>query len=188
MTLPQAPVAGTADIAPTVVLALKWLAVAAIIALVIFFLARAIRRYRDRRAREDIEEIRESLFSWRALRDDLKELFKSMGQRFRRKPAAAPAFHFDEDAVGRLDIREIFRHLQWEAGRSGIPRRPHETALEYSKRIENIVPDSTVPLDDLTDVYENVRYGETSPPETKIDSANSLWQTLKGLLRRLRGA
>ena len=188
LTPTQVPVAGTAEIPPVVVLVLKWLAVAVIIAVVVFILTKAIARYRDRRAREDIEEIRESLFSWRALRDDLKELFKSMGQRFRQKPPQAPPYRFDEDATGRLDIREIFRHLQWEAGRSGIPRRPHETALEYARRIEHVVPDSSVPLNDLTGMYENVRYGETSPPEEKVDSANSLWQTLKGLLRQLRGA
>jgi hypothetical protein len=111
-----------------------------------------------------------------------------MGKRFQRKPSAAPPYRFDEDAGVRLDIREIFRHLQWEAGRSGISRRPHETALEYARRIENAVPESGAPLTGLTGMYESVRYGEGSPPEEKIESANSLWQNLKGLLRKLRGA
>jgi hypothetical protein len=110
-----------------------------------------------------------------------------MGDKFKKKPPAAPPYVFDENAAGRLDIREIFRHLQWEAGRSGIARRRHETAVEYADRLQRIVPDSSSPLHDLTGIYENVRYGETGVPEEKVDSANNLWQTLRGLIRKLRG-
>jgi hypothetical protein len=106
----------------------------------------------------------------------------------RRKPLKAPTYNFDEEAVGRLDIREIYRHMQWEAGRSGIPRRRHETAEEYAQRIEHLVPDSSLPLNSLTDMYEDVRYGEEIASVAKEDNANSIWQTLKGMIRRLRGA
>jgi hypothetical protein len=109
-----------------------------------------------------------------------------MGQRFRRKPSDSPQYHFDENASGRLDIREIFRHLQWEAGRSGMSRRRHETASEYTSRLQRMVPDSGEPLTRITDMYVNVRYGEVNVPEEQVDSANSLWQTLCGLLRKLR--
>ena len=78
--------------------------------------------------------------------------------------------------------------MQWEAGRSGIPRRRHETAEEYAQRIEHLVPDSALPLNSLTDMYENVRYGEEIASVDKENNANSIWQTLKGMIRKLRGA
>ncbi|OGO18250.1 MAG: hypothetical protein A2Z15_06375 [Chloroflexi bacterium RBG_16_50_11] len=184
---PEFQVGEGADLPPVVTETIKWVVLAIIIGLVIFFLARAISRYRSRRAREDIDEVRESLGGWRGFKDDLKLLFKSLGQKFQRKPPPEPPFVFDEDAAGRLDIREIFRHLQWEANRSGIPRRRHETAEEYVRRIEHVVPESSLPLNDLTGMYETVRYGENIVPEEKVDNANGIWQTLKGLIRRLRG-
>jgi hypothetical protein len=188
MTMPDAPAVTLSELSPLVTAIIKWSVLAIIIGAVLFFLAKAISRYRERHAREDIDETRESLWSWRGIRDDLKLLFKMMGDKFKKKPPAAPPYVFDENAAGRLDIREIFRHLQWEAGRSGIARRRHETAVEYADRLQRIVPDSSSPLHDLTGIYENVRYGETGVPEEEVDSANNLWQTLRGLIRKLRGA
>jgi hypothetical protein len=49
------------------------------------------------------------------------------------------------------------------------------------------VPDSGEPLNRLTDLYADVRYGEISVPEAQVDNANSLWQTLRELLQKLRG-
>ncbi|OGO00808.1 MAG: hypothetical protein A2Y58_02540 [Chloroflexi bacterium RBG_13_51_52] len=187
MTIPGITDITNPEIPPVVTEIIKWFVIAIIISVVIFFLAKAISRYRQRRALEEIDETRESLFSWRGLKDDLKLLFQMMGQRFQRKSPAAPPYVFDENAMGKLDIREIYRHLQWEAGRSGLPRHRHETAEEYARRIENKVPDSRMPLKDITGMYENVRYGERIAPKDKLDAANGLWQTLRGMIRKLRG-
>jgi len=160
---------------------------AAIVALVIFLLARAITRYRRRRALENIDEVRESIGGWKAFKDDLGLLFKSLGDRFKRKPRPPSPFIYNDEETGPLDVREIYRRMQWEAGQSGIPRRRHQTAAEYAQHIEHIVPDSRLPLDDLTKMYEKVRYGEYIAPVDKINHANGLWQNLKGLIRKLRG-
>ena len=184
-TLPYTQQAGAGELSPMAASIIKWVVLGIIIAVVIFFLARAISRYRARHGQEDFDEVRESLFSWRGLRDDLKEFFSSLGRR--RKPVKVQPYHFSEDA-GQLDIREIYRHMQWEAGRSGIARRRHETAEEYAQRIEDIVPDSTRPLGSLTHMYENVRYGEEMASVDKETKANSLWQNLKVMIRKLRGA
>jgi hypothetical protein len=175
-----------AELPAWVPVALKWFVITIIVALVIFILAKAISRLRSRR-REEIEEIHESIFSWRGLRDDLRLLLSMMGNRFKRKPSARRPSQFRETVSGRLDIREIFRHLLWEGARSGLPRRRHETASEYSHRLQRSVPESGEPLNDITGLYEDVRYGETGLPEDQVDSANSIWQTLRGLIRRIRG-
>jgi hypothetical protein len=186
MTQPQFPQVIPKELPPWVTEAVKWFVAAVVAGLVIFFLARAVSRMRQRRGREEIEEIHESLWSWKGLRDDLKELLGMMGNRFRRKPAAA-GYSFDEDAAGRLDIREIYRHVLWEGRRSGMPRRRHETPSEYSGRVGRAVPEGEASLKNITGEYEDVRYGEIKVPEEQVDKANSLWQTLKGMLRRLRG-
>jgi hypothetical protein len=184
MTLPFTQQETAAELSPTAILVIKWVALAIIIALVIFLLTKAISRYRARHASEDLDEVRESLFSWKGLRDDLKEFFNSLGRH--RKPVKEPVYHFDEE-TGRLNIREIYRHMQWEAGRSGIARRRHETAEEYARRIKNIVPDSARPLGNLTQMYENVRYGEEIASVDKETKANGLWQNLKEMIIKLRG-
>jgi hypothetical protein len=164
------------------------------VGLIIFIMARAISRSRARRALEAMDETNESLFSWKGLKDDLKELFGMMGDRFKRKPQATAAPVFDPDAAGRMDIREIFRHLQWEGRNSGITRRRHETAAEYTHRLERAVPDSVesientkLSVESIRDMYEEVRYGESSLPEPKVDKANSLWLGIKTMIRKLRG-
>jgi hypothetical protein len=174
------------ELSPILISAIKWTVLAIIIALVIFFLTRSIARYRARHAQEDIDEVRESIFSWRNLRDDLKEMFMSL--RRKPKPPKVQGYQFEEDDAKQLDVREIYRHMQWEAGRSGIPRRRHETAEEYARRIKTFVPDGTKPLGNLTHLYENVRYGEEIPSVDKEKNANNLWQALRGMIRKLRGA
>ncbi len=172
---------------------IKWTAVVLVLGLIVFILAKTISKYRAKKSREEMDEVNESLFSWKGLRDDLKEMLNSMGNRFRRKPSSA-ASTFDPDAAGRMNIREIFRHLQWEGHKSGITRHRHETAAEYAYRLEHAVPDSIESIsvtkesiEGIKEMYENVRYGETAIPEPQVDKANSLWQTIKGMLRRIRG-
>jgi hypothetical protein len=184
-TMPYTQTGGIAEFSPLVASIIKWAFLAVLIAVVVFLLAKAISRYRARHAKEEIDEVRESLFSWQGLRDDLKEFFSSFGRR--RKPEQEPELHLTEE-TGRLDIREIYRHMQWEAGRSGIPRRRHETTEEYARRIRGIVPDSARPLSSLTHMYENVRYGEEMVSVDKETRANGLWQNLKEMILKLRGA
>jgi hypothetical protein len=172
-----------ANIPPWLQDAIKWFVVALVVGLVLFILAKAVSRIRQRRARDEIEEIHESLFSWKGLMNDLKELLKMP---FRKKEELVREYHFDENAIGEMDIREIYRHVMWEGKRSGIPRRQHETAREYASHLEREVPDSTVPMDDITRVYESVRYGEMKVPEERVKSANNWWQKLRGLIRKLR--
>ena len=87
-----------------------------------------------------------------------------------------------------MDIREIYRHLLGEAARSGLPRRRQETAAEYASRLGRLVPESAGPLGRLTGMYADVRYGEIPAREEQVDGANVIWRSLRGILRKLRGA
>ncbi|MCJ7604776.1 MAG: DUF4129 domain-containing protein [Dehalococcoidales bacterium] len=167
--------------------AIKWVVVIVLVAAIIFFLARAIGRFRNRRRPDEYEEIHESLFSWAGLKDDLKAMLDNMKNRFTIKRPHRYRRLFADDLSGTLDVREIYRRVLWEASRSGLPRQPHETTEEYARRIGRLVPDSIESLDGITDAYAGVRYGEISLREEQVSGANHLWQTLRGVLRTLRG-
>jgi hypothetical protein len=185
-SLPQFPEVTPRELPAILTTVLTWLLVAALAAVVVFILAKAVSRWRGRGEREEIEEVHESLFSWRGLGDDLAQLLKSMGDRFRRTPRPRPASYTDDD-TRRLDLREIYRRLLREAALSGLPRRRQETPAEYARRLVRLAPEGTAPVHDLTDLYATVRYGETSLPEEQVDGANALWRALRGVLRALRG-
>jgi hypothetical protein len=176
-----------AEVPPLVTEIIKWTVLAIIIGLVLFFLIKAIARSRDRHAREEIEEIHESLFSWRGLRNDLKDLLKMMGQRFQRKETGAPGYRFNENEEGMMDIRDIYRHMQWEGNKSGVPRRRYETSGEYKNRLERRLPDGAEQLDDIERWYESVRYGDNKLAEKQHVATNTEWRTIRNLLWRLRG-
>jgi hypothetical protein len=181
------PVTAPAELSPIIFLVIKWVVLAVIIAVVIFILAKAVSRYRARHAEEEIEEIHESLFSWHGLGNDIRELFGMMGKKFQRKRSPLTSGYHGEDESGQLDVREAYRRLLWEASRSGLTRGRYETPEEYSGRLGRAVPESREPLTQLTDMYVDVRYGETGLPEAKVDSANGLWRILRALFRGLRG-
>ena len=85
MSLPEMPEVALKTLPPEVILIIKWVVIALVAAAVVFILAKAVSRFREQRAREEIEEIHESLWSWRGFRDDLKLLLQAMGRRFQRQ-------------------------------------------------------------------------------------------------------
>jgi hypothetical protein len=172
---------------PVVAQIVLWLVIVLVAAAVVFVLAKAVSRWRGRGERDEIEEVHESLFSWKGLGDDLEQLLRAMGQRFKRTPRPSPAA-WSEDEAWRLDIREIYRRLLREAALSGVPRRRPETPVEYAGRLGRLVPESAAPVSGLTELYSGVRYGETGLIDEQVDGANSLWRALRVVLRALREA
>ena len=165
---------------------IKWVVIIGIVVAVIFFLARAVKRFLLKKEDEDIEEINESLFSSDGLRKDLAGMLGNMKNRFtiRRKRDRRDKL-YEDDLSGNLDVREIYRRLLWEAERAGIPRKPHETPVEYARRVAHLVPESREYLDGINEAYLPVRYG--GKQERTVKETNSLWQSLRLIFRRLRG-
>lgn len=176
------------------VLVIKWCLLAAIAIAIVVLLAKAISRRRYERAKAGVEEVHESLWSWGGFMADLSQFLSMIWGWFIRKgkePVTAspvPSWHPEEDAPqGVLGIREIYRHLLWEASRSRIARRPYETPYEYATRLGQAVPDGSGQLGKLTDLYINTRYGDRKPRDKQVNYANSLWKVLRSLLRRPEG-
>jgi hypothetical protein len=173
---------------PNIVLVLKWVFFALVVAAIVFFLARAIFRFRFFRAEAEVEEINESLWSWQAFKADLRLFFKGLW-RLRRKgikpvPASSVPSWYLGDVPYMLDIRQIFRHLLWESATFGVTRRRHETPHEFTRRLGQAIPDSSEKLGELTNLYVEVRYGDLEVKNEKVEHANNLWRVLRRLLRR----
>ncbi len=177
---------------PEVILAIKWGFIAILAAAVVFFLVKAITRHPSFRPSGDIEETRESLWSWGLFKADLRLFFMMFWQKFKRQKRppvlhdTTPPWYNDEDIPYIFDIREIYRHLLWEAAAAGTTRHSYETAYEHAQRLMRLTPDSTQPLTEISQLYSEVRYGDRQPPGKQIERANRLWQALRSILRRQR--
>ncbi len=172
-------------------MAMKWTFFAIIAIVVLFLLARAISRYRTARARADVDEVNESLWSWEGFTADLRLFFRMLLGRFRRRrkeevrSIAIPDWYTEgEEVEGILDIREIYRRMLWQASYLGIARRRYETPYEYTSRLVQSVPGGTQQLGELTDIYVGVRYGELEARKRQVSRANRLWRAVKKLLQR----
>lgn len=175
------------ELPPALTDAIKWFVAIVIVAVIVFFLAKAVGRFRDRRRLDEFDEIHESLFSWAGLKDDLKAMLDNMKNRLTIKRPPRRRRSFADDLSGTLDVREIYRRVLREASISGLPRRPHETTEEYARRVGHLVPDSVESLDGITDAYDGVRYGEKPLRQEQVGGTNRWWQSLRGVLRKLRG-
>jgi heme/copper-type cytochrome/quinol oxidase subunit 2 len=176
------------SLSPQVILIIKLVVLTLIVFGVIYLISKAIRRRRANQTDDDLDEEHESLWSWAGFKADLMVFFKALFGWFKRKTRPAPAdvslqWQAEEDIKRRLSIREIYQHLLWQGGRLKIPREEHETPSEYAERLGRYAPDGKEPLNEITDLYINVRYGEFQTEEKKTDEANSIWEKLLNILR-----
>ena len=169
---------------------LKWILLAIIFIVVVFLLTRAISRLKAFRADVEVEETSESLWSWLGFIADIRLFFSTLfrswhWRRVKPRPVSTvPGWYLADDIQGTMSIREIYRYLLYEASIFGIRRRQYETPYEYTMRLGRTVPDSSEQLDELTNLYIDVRYGDLEVGNEKVEHANSLWRTLRRLLRR----
>jgi len=173
---------------PQLVLIVKLVFLALIVFGVIFLISKAIRRRHQTEQSEDIEEVQESLWSWEGFKADLMVFFKSIFQLFKRKHKPVQAniatdWQVEDDIERRLNIREIYQHLLWHGARLKIPREKYETPSEYARRLGRAVPDGKEPLDEITGLYIDARYGDHPVEEKQNDKANSLWHKLRNLFK-----
>ena len=155
--------------------------------IVIFLIIRAVRRRHRIQTSDDLEEEHESLWSWGGFKSDIILFFKMLFQRFKRKTKPVTAgvtidWQPEEDIKRRLSIREIYQHLLWQGERLRIPREDYETPSEYARRLGQAVPDGREPLNEITGLYIDVRYGEKAINDKKTDNANTIWQRLLNML------
>jgi hypothetical protein len=173
-----------------VILALKWGAVAILVGLVIFFLARTLMRYWEAKTEKDVDEEHENLWSWGLFTGDLRIFLAWLFRwAWRKKTVSAhssgppPAALIDGDKTDRLfNIRELYRALLWQGCQAGTPRNKSETPSEYRSRLEDRMAEARDEIEGLTEAYIYERYGEEVTGPDKLTYLNRLWRSMKAKL------
>lgn len=180
------------QIPAALLMALKWGSIVLITGLIIFFLVRALSRYWQSKSGEDVEEVHETLWTWKLFIRDLKSVLAWLFRWARRKKKArgedVPADAFDPGVAGDPDrqysIREIYRALLRQGRQAGSPRRATETPYEYGRRLQTFHRDAGEELEVLTEAYIIERYGHVNPTPEKVSRVNRVWRVLREKMTR----
>ncbi len=145
---------------------ITYLAAVGVIAALIVGLALLFTRYRRN---TEPGELKESVYSEGRLASDLGDLLGSMLGRFR--PRGGP---------GRLrePVRRLYFEMLAAAETRGVERRPIDTPLELSPRLETTFASATP--GEITGLFDDVRYGAHEPPETEVRRLRDEWERLQG--------
>ncbi|MSQ06391.1 MAG: DUF4129 domain-containing protein [Dehalococcoidia bacterium] len=151
--------------------ALKWLAVLAVSLLVGWVLFRAFRFRRLLRAASDVEETRESLFSWTGAGQDMSSL---LGDWWNNLVKAS------EGEGGRRvvprDPREVYHALLLLAQRLGRPRREWQTPREHQGDLQGVLP--AEPVGRIVSGFQLAHYGQGQVDDAEMARLLQAWAAL----------
>ena len=128
---------------------------------------------RSHNATSEVDEERDSVFTWSHLIEQLHLALLALVDRLRHlwrrnetAPEATPSPEPGEASHGRFeDIRAAYRRVLLVARQAKSPRAAAETAREFERRLAHIFDagpegDSSTSLHVLTSLYQRVRYGD----------------------------
>jgi len=168
----------------------KWAVVILLVALVIFLLYKAAKRFQSNISDSGVEEYSESLWSWLGFTADIRMFFSRLfeswfGSRIRRlRNRITTIGHTETVYPDDMNIREIYRHVLEEAGTAGFKHQSYETPYEYAGRLDAIIPGIDEQVDDITELYVSARYGESRLKEWETEHANVLFRLLRRILNK----
>lgn len=156
----------------------------ALLAVVVYFLYRAINRYWKGNGEKGYDEINESLWSWSGFKGDLNSFLKGLGDRFRRSGThSTPPLACTITEPQLLDVREVYRGLLWEGAASGHPKFASQTPYEYRSNLQNVVAGQRESIEAITNAYVRDRYGHIAPSDDEGMSLVRLWLSLRSAIR-----
>lgn len=140
-----------------------------ILALVVigFLILSRFVRFRASPRDSDLDEERSSVFSGSLLRNQLRNLFGRKS--YEDKPRK---LNLSDDPSS---VRETMLYLQVLAARMEMPKRDHESAIDFTSRLASEWPDVGAEIREINNRYERVRYGETE--EDKV-AAIAAWRAI----------
>ena len=163
----------------------KWALAAVLAALVTWLLARAVFRLADWRLDDDVEEVRDFVWSWAGLRAAITRRLRALLDR-RQRTVASPAEvgeSAEEGSSAAWDARELYRVLLRLGAGLGRRRAPAETPHEYERVLAGTQQFSSGrhELRALTETYVQARYGAEPPTEAAITDARAALRGLEAL-------
>jgi hypothetical protein len=137
-----------------------------IVALLAFVVLRGVRWLSLRRnpsATPPMDEVRESVFSWRHFWDQFRALIMKLVGRRGRPPSREGTELTTAFAASAPGVRAEYRRFLHETGRASVPRNPQETTREFARRLQSLPSirsaGQTFSVRQLTHLYDGVRYG-----------------------------
>jgi len=163
---------------PQVVAGARWGMVALVVLLLaLIFLVVVIRG--RRRAAPGEEDERESVWEGTGLQKRLRRLLAR-----RPRPRPGPGLVETSEVVA---IRRIYRRFLRAAAEAGMPRGRAQTAREFARAIAPLGADPDTALQDLTGIYEAVRYGAYRPHGDEVARAQDWLAQIRAAVRSRAG-
>jgi hypothetical protein len=174
----------------------RWVLIGIGVAVLLLILVRAFRFLASWGRDEEVDEERESLEAGSILGMQLRSLLASLAARFQRKQTTASG---EQDETGNT-VRILYRRMLRQAAMHGVERQITETPQEFAQRLSlalaspparlpaspeehapsaaGIVPSSLPSVSDselveLTEAYEQVRYGDQELSATQVSTLSS---------------
>ena len=149
---------------------IAFLTAASVTAWLLFRLFRIRRRFKEK---GEVEETRESFFSWIRAKQDLRQL---LGQWWRQQRTDEEAKTLN--ATPRTP-REIYHSLLAVALEMGRPRRHWQAPREHQKLLEPLLP--LGPVGRIVDDFQDTYYGSQELGEAEMEQLQAEWASIQEL-------
>lgn len=166
----------------TLLLTIAKIVLPIVIVVLIVLIVMLFTRMRRTRVARRLDEVHESLWSWKLFLTQVRAFFSVLWLRlFPRRVAVSVQGNIDEGAVepAARSIREVYRAmLRWAADR-GYPRKKDETPYEFRLRLRARLPLTEPELGTMTDAYTAIRYGRAVPSDAEVAYVQQTWSQLR---------
>ncbi|MGQ9676076.1 MAG: DUF4129 domain-containing protein [Chloroflexota bacterium] len=175
---------GLRQLAPEVVVAIKWVLTGLVGVVVLVLMVRSVFRWRKSQQDEEVVEERDSVWTWGSLRSALLAWLRSLGRRVPTDNAPGPMVAAltpqpvtDQSSLV-LSIRQIYRHLLRLGASLGLPRALSTTAYEYLPQLQaNLGPVEDVAA--ITNAYVQARYSADAPLDAEVEDVRTRWERVR---------
>jgi len=158
---------------PTLLLnILKFLAFtvgAAVMSWILFKLFQFSRLYRDQ---GDVEESRESLFSWERANQDLAAMMGGWWNSLMNSSGRGGANHQEP-----RDPRELYHSFILLSGEIGYPRLEFQTPAEHQRTVDTILP--TEPVARIVETFQASHYGHNAVEGREMEQLLGDWASIR---------
>ena len=134
----------------------------------IWILYRVFRFRRLLRVPGEVEETRESLFSWKRANDDLAALLSEWWNNL-----ASAGNRGDKPDPEPRTPREFYHALLRVASRLGRPREEWQTPREHQGTLQGLLPGE--PVRRIVDGFQSAHYGDIEPGQQEIEALHQAW-------------
>lgn len=156
---------------------LKWIAFVAAASIGTFIVYRLFRSRRFVSREGDVEETRESLFTWGRANDDLSGMLAAWWQKMFPVQERAP-----DGGKEPATAREYYHGFLGLAARLGQPRRDWETPNEHQRGLWGLLPSDAVYR--IVQRFQRSHYGRNKQDDRNLEGLREDWTELNEFMDR----